>query len=265
MARRELSGRVAAVTGASGGLGRALVRALLRRGARVAALDVNESAFAELQREGALALHCDITQAEACRATVAAIIERFGALDVLVNNAGLSHRSLVASTDAAVLRSVMEVNFFGSLNATQAALSALAERRGAIVTVSSVAGFAPLVARAGYAASKHALHGLFDTLREELAERGVDVLIACPSFIRTGIERVHLGADGGLAPGPRTLVGGELDPDDVAERIVRALEQRRRLLLVGRVAWQAYCLSRIAPGLYARIMARRMRAELQQR
>ncbi len=265
MARRELNGQVVAITGASGGLGRALARAFLRRGARVAALDVNEAAFAELQAQGALTLRCDITQAEACRAAVAAIVERLGALDVLVNNAGLSHRSLVAATDPAVLRSVMEVNFFGSLNATQAALHALAARRGAIVTVSSVAGFAPLVARAGYASSKHALHGLFDTLRAELEAEGIEVLIACPSFIATGIGRVHLGADGGLARGPRTIVGGELDPDDVAERIVRALERGKRLLLVGRIAWQAYWLSRFAPGLYARIMARRMRAELQQR
>ncbi len=264
MARRDLNGKVAAITGAAGGLGRALVQAFLARGARVAALDVNDGSFAELQAQGAFTLRCDITQPEACRAAVAAIVGHFGALDVLVNNAGLSHRSLVALTDPAVLRSVMEVNFFGALNATQAALEALAARRGAIVTVSSVAGFAPLAARAGYAASKHALHGLFDTLRTELEGRCVEVLIACPSFIATGIGRVHLGADGGLAQGPRTIVGGELDPGDVAERIVRALERRRRLVLVGRVAWQAYWLSRFAPGLYARIMARRMRAELGQ-
>jgi NAD(P)-dependent dehydrogenase (short-subunit alcohol dehydrogenase family) len=264
MPRRELRGRVVAITGAAGGLGRALVAAFAARGASVAALDVDETGLAKLAPE-IFALPCDITRPEACREAVAAVLARFGALDVLVNNAGLSHRSLVESTDADVLRSVMEVNFFGSLYATQAALHALAARRGAIVAVSSVAGFAPLVARAGYAASKHALHGLFDTLRAELADRGVDVLIACPSFIATGIARVHLGADGGLAQGPRTIVGGELDPDDVAERIVTALERGKRLLLVGRVAWQAYWLSRFAPGLYARIMARRMRAELQQR
>ena len=265
MPRRELSGRVVAITGAAGGLGRALVRAFVHRGARVAALDRNEAGFAGLAAEGALPLRCDVTLPQACREAVAVVASRFGGLDVLVNNAGISHRSLLESTDAAVIRNVMEVNFFGALNATQAAMAMLAARRGAIVAVSSVAGFAPLAARAGYAASKHALHGLFDTLRAELRERGVDVLVACPSFIRTGIERAHLGADGGAAQGPRTVVGPALDPDETAERIVRALERRRRLLLVGRVAWQSYWLSRFAPGLYARLMARRMRAELQQR
>jgi NAD(P)-dependent dehydrogenase (short-subunit alcohol dehydrogenase family) len=261
MARRELNGAVVAITGAAGGLGRALVDAFLARGAKVAALDVDEAGLARLP-PGVLAAPCDITRADACREAVARILERFEALDVLVNNAGISHRSLLRETDPAVIRRVMEVNFFGALNATQAALGPLAARRGAIVVVSSVAGFAPLAARAGYAASKHALHGLFETLRVELESSGAEVLIACPGFIRTGIGGAHLGADGQPAQGPRTVVGEALDPADAAERIVRALEGGRRRLLVGRIAWQAYWLSRFAPGLYARLMARRMRAEL---
>ena len=261
MPRRNLNGRVVAVTGAAGGLGRALVGTFLARGARVAALDLDAEAMKDLP-SGVLALPCDITDAAACRAAVERAARELGGLDVLVNNAGISHRSLLARTEASVIRRVMEVNFFGALHATQAALPALAERRGAIVVVSSVAGFAPLAARAGYSASKHALHGLFDTLRAELEGSGVDVLVACPSFIRTGIAQAHLGADGGAAQGPRTEVGEALAPDDVAERIVRALEQGRARLLVGRVAWLSWWVSRLAPGLYARIMAKRMRAEL---
>lgn len=262
MARRDLNGRVVAITGAGGGLGRALVDAFLARGSRVAALDVDESSLARFGPE-VLTLPCDVTQPQACREAVARIVAHFGVLDVVVNNAGISHRSLLAATDAAVIRRVMEVNFFGALNATQAALDQLLARRGAIVALSSVAGFAPLAARSGYAAAKHALHGLFDTLRAELRARGVHVMLACPSFIATGIERAHLGADGGAAAGPRTVVGEALAPDAVAARIVRALEAEKRLLLVGRVAWQAYWVSRLAPSLYARIMARRMRAELE--
>ncbi len=264
MPRRELSGRVVAITGAAGGLGRALAHAFLERGARVAALDVDEAGLARLAPE-ILALPCDITQPEACREAVARILDCFGALDVLVNNAGISHRSLFAATDLAVIRRVMEVNFFGALNATQAALEALAARRGAIVAVSSVAGFTPLAARTGYAASKHALHGLFDTLRSELEGSGVHVMIACPSFIRTAIAQAHLGADGGAAEGPRTVVGEALEPAAVAARIARGLENGERLLLIGRVAHLAWWMTRFAPGLYARLMARRMRAELEQR
>ncbi len=265
MARRELAGRVVAVTGGAGGLGRALVRAFATRGAHVAALDLDAPALERLagQEKGmALAIACDITSAEACRDAVARVLAKLGGLDVLVNNAGISHRSLFEATDPGVIRRVIEVNFFGALNATQAALPELVARRGAIAVVSSVAGFAPLAARAGYAASKHALHGLFDTLRAELAGSGVDVTIACPSFIRTGIESNHLGADGGAAQGPRTVVGEALDPGDAADLIVRAVERREPLLLVGRVARLAWWMTRLTPGLYARIMRRRMAAEL---
>jgi NAD(P)-dependent dehydrogenase (short-subunit alcohol dehydrogenase family) len=261
MARRDLTGRVVAITGAAGGLGRALVRAFLARGARVAALDLDAAALRDLPA-GVLALPCDITEAQACRASLGEAQAKLGGLDVLVNNAGISHRSLLAQTDAAVIRRVMEVNFFGALHATQAALPALAERRGAIVVISSVAGFAPLAARAGYSASKHALHGLFDTLRAELDDSGVHVLVACPSFIRTGIGAAHLGANGRAAQGPRTEVGRALEPDEAAEKIVRALEDGRERLLLGRVARLSWWISRLAPGVYARLMARRMRAEL---
>ncbi len=134
--------------------------------------------------------------------------------------------------------------------------------RGAVVVISSVAGFSPLAARTGYAASKHALHGLFDTLRAELEGTGVGVLVVCPSFIRTGIADSHLGADGAAAHGPRTVVGTALEPDAAAEDIVRSLESGRSLLLLGRVAKLAWWVSRLAPQLYARIMLRRFRAEI---
>ncbi len=267
MARRDFYGRVVAITGAAGGLGRALCHAFGRRGARVAALDRDEQGLAALARElkaaGVLAqvVTCDVTQLESCRAALASVTE---GIDVLVNNAGISHRSAFASTDPEVIRRVMEVNLFGALHCTHCALPALLARRGLVIAISSVAGFAPLVARTGYAASKHALHGLFDTLRAELAPQGVGVLIVCPSFIRTGIAAAHLAGDGQAARHPRAVAGDMLDPAEVAARIVDAAERGRRLLLVGRVAWTSYWVSRLAPALYARLMARRMRGELDQ-
>jgi NAD(P)-dependent dehydrogenase (short-subunit alcohol dehydrogenase family) len=265
VARRDFSGRVVAITGAAGGLGRALCRAFDRRGARIAALDRDEQGLAALAREleaagiAAQIIPCDVTQLESCRTALASVTN---GIDVLVNNAGISHRSAFADTDPEVIRRVMDVNFFGALNCTHAALPALLARRGLVIAISSVAGFAPLLARTGYAASKHALHGLFDTLRVELAPQGVGVLIVCPSFIRTAIAAAHLLGDGQAARHPRAVVGDLLDPDEVAARIVDAAERGRRLLLVGRVAWTSYWVSRLAPALYARLMARRMRGEL---
>jgi len=265
VARRDFSGRVVAITGAAGGLGRALCHAFGQRGARIAALDRDAPGLAVLARELAAAgivaqvIPCDVTQLESCRAALARLTE---GIDVLVNNAGISHRSAFAITDPEVIRRVMEVNFFGSVRCTHAALPALLARRGLVIAISSVAGFAPLLARTGYAASKHALHGLFDTLRAELAPQGVGVLIVCPSFIRTEIAAAHLAGDGQPARHPRAVVGNMLDPAEVAARIVDAAERGRRLLLVGRVAWTSYWVSRLAPALYARLMARRMRSEL---
>lgn len=267
MARREFSGRVVAITGAAGGLGRALCRAFGRRGARIVALDCDAPGLERLEREfaeaniEAKAYQCDVTRGDSCRDTFAKIEERYGGIDVLINNAGISHRSLFANTDPDVIRRVMEVNFFGALNCTHAALPALLARRGLVIAISSVAGFAPLVARTGYAASKHALHGLFDTLRAELTPKGVGVLVVCPSFIRTGMAAAHLAGDGAAARHERAVVGSMLDPEEVAERIAAAAEQDRRFLPVGRIAWTSWWVSRLAPRLYERLMLRKMARE----
>jgi short-subunit dehydrogenase len=162
-----------------------------------------------------------------------------------------------------VIRRIMDVNFFGAVNCTKAALPHLVARRGLVVVVSSVAGYTPLVARTGYAASKHALHGFFDSLRTELAPQGVDVMIACPSFIATHIDRNALGGDGKPVRHAQVTVGRPLTPEDAAGQVVAAAQRGRRRLLIGRTARAAWQLNRFAPRLYEFIMARRLRGELE--
>jgi short-subunit dehydrogenase len=174
----------------------------------------------------------------------------------------MSHRSAFAATGLDVIGRVMDVNFFGAVNCTKAALPHLVAARGQVVAISSVAGFAPLVARTGYAASKHALHGFFDSLRSELEPQGVDVMIVCPSFIATHIDVNALGGDGAPVRHAQVTVGRPLVPDDVARTIFEGAAGRRRLLLVGRTARQAWWLSRLAPRFYERMMSSRLRAEL---
>jgi len=269
MARRSFAGRTVLVTGAGGGLGRAVALRFAQAGAQIAALDKDATGVERLRDEverlggQCLVLPCDITDAEACAQAVAATVQRFGSLDVLVNNAGMSQRSGFAATDLAVIRRVMDVNFYGAVHCTKAALPHITATRGLIVAVSSVAGYAPLIARTGYAASKHAMHGFFESLRTELAPAGVDVMMVCPSFIATQIDRNALGGDGQPVRHAQVTTGGRLSPEAVAERIFAGAERNRRLLLVGRTAWQAWWVSRLAPGLYEKLMARRLSSELE--
>jgi len=266
--QRDFTGKVVVISGAAGGLGRALARSFAAAGARIAALDRDaagaEALAAELRSEGrqALGQGCDVTDAAACERAMAAVIETWGRIDVLINNAGITHRSAYRRTDPAVTRRVMEVNFFGSVHCTRAALDALLESRGLIIVISSVAGFAPLIARTGYAAAKYALHGFFESLRTELADDGVGVLMVCPSFIDTGIDRNALGGAGRPARHGQQVVGARARPEAVAAEVLRAAEHGRQLLLPGRMAKLAWCVSRIAPRYYARVMARRLRAEM---
>jgi len=267
--RRDFAGKVVVITGAAGGLGRALAHAFAAAGACVALLDLDaagaETLAAELRAQGrqALGLACDVSDAAACARALAAARARWDRIDVLVNNAGISHRSAWRRTDPAVIRRVMEVDFFGAVNCTRAALDALLASRGLVIVISSVAGFAPLIARTGYAAAKHALHGFFDSLRSELAEDGVGVLIVCPSFIATGIDKNALGGDGAAARHAQRIVGERARPEDIAAQVLRAAQRGMRLLLPGRTAKLAWWLSRLAPAYYARAMARRLRGEMQ--
>ncbi len=262
MKRRELKGRVVLISGAAGGLGAALCRRYASAGSHIAATDVDatrlEALVQGLRHSGvqALAVPGDLTDAEHGRAAVAATLARFGALDGLINNAGISHRSLLQGTRPEVIRRVMEVNFFGALNLTHAALAHITAQRGFIAAISSVAGFSPLIGRTGYAASKHALHGFFDSLRSEVEGRGVSVTLVCPSFIRTGIGGAALDGDGAsLVDKPRLTSGSETTPEDISERIFVAIAENCRLLLPDRTARLAWWLSRLAPAVLCRCHA----------
>jgi NAD(P)-dependent dehydrogenase (short-subunit alcohol dehydrogenase family) len=260
---RSFAGTVVVITGAAGGIGAALARRFAVEGARVALLDrdVRRAAAVAEQIDGASVMvqRCDVTSPADCDAAIGAVVDIWGGIDVLVNNAGITHLGRFSDTDVDVIRRVVDVNFFGAVNCTKAALPSLLEQRGQIVVVSSVAGVAPLAGRTGYAASKHALHGFFDSLRAEHRQDGLRVLIVCPSFVDTSIGAHALGADGGpAAPEARTGVKRPLPPAEVADLVVQAAARDRRLLLVGRASRLSYWVGRLAPRVYERLMVRRV-------
>lgn len=263
-AKRDFRDKVVVITGGAGGLGAAFARAFGSVGAKLVLLDLRAEALKEtagqLKELGypCLAIPCDLTDEEACRAAFAEIEAEFGRIDVLINNAGLSHRSLFAETETIVFRRIMEVNFFGSLYATQAALPNLQESRGLIIVISTVAGFAPLIGRTGYAASKHALHGLFETLRLELEGTGVEVLIACPGFTATRMEAMAMGGDGHPVTQNKVTVGRVATPESVAAEVLQAAHDSRRMIVLTGTGKLSRIISRIFPRVYEKMMARRI-------
>lgn len=263
----QLVGRVTVITGAGSGIGRALALEASARGARLALLDRDEAGLAATLA----ALHgargtgvaadvhawtCDVTDAARCSVVVEEVVARYGGLDVLVNNAGISHHSLADATTIEVLHRVMDVNFHGAVHCTLAALPSLRARRGVIVVMSSVAGFAPLYGRSAYAASKHALHGWFETLRSELDGTGVSVMLVCPSFVRTAIDQNALSGDGGAAQGDKPITGKAVAPEAIARAVCDGISERRRQLVLTPVARLSWWVSRLSPALYERLMLR---------
>ncbi len=264
-----MQNKVVVITGATGGMGRALCWRFGRAGAKLGLLDLQRETLSsfinELHRAGipAHGCECDVTNELACHAAMENVLAHFGRLDMLINNAGLTQRSAFAQTQSTVFQRVMNVNFFGALYCTQAALPELIKSKGMIIVMSSIAGFSPLFGRSGYSASKHALHGLFESLRTELRESGVQVMMVCPGFTATGIEKNALGGDGKPATQPRSTTGRIARPEEVAEAIYRAAQKQKRLLVLSRVGKLAYWVSRLAPAFYERTMFKRLRHELQ--
>jgi short-subunit dehydrogenase len=250
------------ITGASSGIGEAVARALEPRGARLVLsarrgdrLEALRQSFAEPDRHAVVPL--DLADGGAIAAAVDAALAHAGRIDVMVHNAGISQRALVVDTDLEVDRRLLEVNFFGTVALTKALLpSMLAAGGGRFVVVTSLVGKIGTPLRSGYAASKHALHGFFDSLRAELWDRGIRVTLACPGFIKTELPLAALTGDGSpQGTMDRAQLAG-YPAERCAEKIVRAVERDREEVLIGGKERYAVYLKRFLPGLFSRIIRR---------
>jgi len=263
----DFAGQVVVITGGAGGIGSAIAQRFGAAQATVVLLDRDQETLGtrcrELQQAGVRvdSQPCDVTDDAECNKAIANTLAAHGRIDVLVHAAGLTQVSLFRETELSVYRQVMEVNFFGAVAVTKAALPSLCERRGRIVVLSSVAGFAPLLGRTGYCASKHALHGFFDTLRCELTDQGVSVTMVCPSFVDTDFARRGLAGDGSVLTADRGTTGAIVSPAEVALAVYRGAMARKRQVVISPTGKLAYWLSRLVPGYYHRGMTRRFQGD----
>ncbi|MDC3960940.1 oxidoreductase [Polyangium jinanense] len=233
-------GRVWFITGTSSGFGRSLAEEALRRGERVVATARNPETLTDLVQKApdrVLALRLDVGRPEDIGPAIEAALARFGAIDVLVNNAGYGVVGAVEETSDAELRAQFEVNFFGAIALTRAALSGMRARRsGAIVQISSFGGQLSVAGFGAYSATKFALEGMSEALAAEVAPLGIRVLIVEPGAFRTrfggsALRRMPTIDDYATTVGPtRAFAAGmdgtqEGDPAKAAAAIIDTLDR----------------------------------------
>lgn len=245
--------KVVAITGGSDGIGKALVEELLLQGAKIATCARNADKLlalkTSLSNDLLYTIVADVTNENDCKYFIESTINKFGDIDILINNAGISMRALVADTDVITLKKVMDVNFWGTVYCTKSALPSITKTKGVIVGVSSIAGYRGLPGRSGYSASKHAINGWLEALRTELLNTGVHIMWVCPGYTTSNIRNAAL--DRQAKPQGESLLAEEklMSANECARHIINAIEKRKRTLVLTFTGKQTIFLNKFFPAL----------------
>lgn len=226
-----LSDRVLVVTGATSGIGEALTRALLDRGARLGLLARTEPSLRALEAlapDRVVACASDVRSREACFYAVSQTRDRFGPITGVIHVAGISMRALARESRFEVFETLMATNFYPLVHLYQATVDDLVTTRGSLVAISSMMGRYASQLRSGYCASKHAVQGFMDAVRLEHAGDGLHTLTVSPGFVRTNVSVNALAADGRPYGKVSANIDRGLDPAEVARQILVAIVERRR-------------------------------------
>ena len=251
----KLNTKIVIITGASSGVGKSLATEFARRGANLVLAARKYVTLCEIAQQleqqyqiKAIAVECDVAVEADCEHLIKQTILTFGKIDVLVNNAGISMRALFKDTEVGVLKTLMDVNFWGMVYCTKYALPEIIKTKGSIVGVSSIAGYKGLPGRSGYSASKFAMNGFLDSLRVENLKTGVHILTACPGFTASNIRNTALNKEG-KQQGESTLHEEKMmTSDEVAEIIADGVENRARTLIMTGQGKLTVFLSKFLPG-----------------
>jgi short-subunit dehydrogenase len=264
----KLNDKIVIITGASSGIGKSLALEFAKRGANLVLAARQYVTLCQLtesieQQYGikAIAVQCDVTVEEDCKHLIKQTLSTFGRIDVLINNAGISMRALLNDADVDVLKSVMDVNFWGTVYCTKYALPEILKTKGSIVGVSSIAGYKGLPGRTGYSASKFAMNGFLDALRVENLKNDIHILTACPGFTASNIRNTALDKNG-VQQGESTLHEEKMmTSDEVAKIIANGVEKRARTLIMTTQGKLVVFLSKFVPGLLDKMVFNTMAKE----
>lgn len=254
--------KTAVISGGAGGLGLALAEQLLGKGWHVCLIDLPGERMAEARRlMGAQTVsffECDLTIEENVARVCKEIVATGSSIDLVIYNAGITQIGELSAEATSAHKRVFDVNYFGALYLLREMIKPVRASRGMHLAVSSVAGFSPLFHRTAYAASKHALEGLFKSLRAEERQFGVSVSIAAPSFVATNLGNPAHEAGGIARPGSATDGVDYMSPENAASIIIKGINRKTPYIPVGRVASLAWRINRFFPELYFKMMMKRM-------
>lgn len=263
-----LSGKVIWITGASSGIGEALTYELAKRNTK---LILSARRKEELERVkgncpadaqvNIRVLPLDLSQSETLKLSTDAATQIFGHVDILINNGGISQRSLAKDTLVEVDRRIMEVDYFGTIALTKNLLPHFLQRKsGHYVTITSVAGKIGVPVRTGYCAAKHALHGFFDSLRAELWRDNIVVTLIVPGWVSTNLSKHAVVGDGSAHNQVDPNNAGGYSPEAFAKKMCNALENKKQeVYIAGAREKLAIYLKRFVPGIFSNILKKQLK------
>ena len=263
----KFKNKVVIITGASSGIGKACACEFAEQGAKVVLAARREDELkiveTEINQQGgnSVFIKTDVRKIEDCKNLIDKTIEKYGKIDILINNAGISMRANFEDLNLSVIKELMDTNFYGTVYCTKFALPYLIKQKGSVIGISSITGLTPLPGRTGYAASKHAMDGFLNTLRLENIKKGLHVLIVHPGFTSSDIRKFALNKNGEAQSETPRDEAKMMSSEKVAQMIARATLKKEKDLILTREGKLVVWMYKNFPGITDRIILHEMAKE----
>lgn len=250
--------KIVLITGASSGIGEALAYSFAKQNATILLCARNQKELERVRqniKSPCEIFVCDITDYSKVDMIVATIIAKYKKVDTIIHSAGVSQRGLAKDTAFSVDEQIMKLNYFAAVYLTKKLLPLMiAQKSGNLIVISSITGKYGFWERSAYAASKHALHGFFETLQIELKEFNINTLLVCAGGVKTNISNNAITADGTPHGQMDDLQKRGSSPEYLAERTIKAAEKGKKLLFIGKGEVYLYFIKKWFPWLFFKIL-----------